>query len=307
MNLQQLEYILALDEHRHFGRAAEHCNVSQPTLSTMVQKLEDELGSKIFERSRSAITPTAVGQRILEQASVILRQTALLNEIVLNETTSLSGRLRMAILPTIAPYLLPRLSPLLQESLPELSISFGEMLTEECLEALQSGQIDMAIIASKDFPELNTHELYFEEFFGYISPKLPLYKESSIRSSEVDIEHLWLLDEGHCFRDQLFKFCQLRRSLKPRLNYRRGSLQTFINMVEHGQGMTFIPELCRLTLSQEHQHLVRPFSLPRPCRGIYLVTRLDYARQALVNELVRLVRQAVPTQMHTLQAGQHLV
>lgn len=307
MNLQQLEYILALDEYRHFGRAAEHCNVSQPTLSTMVQKLEDELGSKIFERNRAAITPTTVGRRILDQAAIILRQTALLSEIVHDETTSLGGSLSMGILPTVAPYLLPRLSPLLSKELPELSISFGEMLTEECVEALQTGQIDMAIIALDEFPELKTSELYFEEFFGYVSSTLPIYQEQTIRSSEVDIEQLWLLDEGHCFRDQLLKFCHLRQALKPRYSYRKGSLQTFIHMVEHGQGMTFIPELCKEMIAPEHQQYVRPFSLPRPCRGIYLATRKDYARQTLAEALIKLVRQAVPERMHRLQAGQHLV
>lgn len=306
MNLQQLEYIIALNEQRHFGRAAEQCDISQPTLSTMVQKLEEELGVKIFDRSRGAIAPTPVGTRILEQAAVILRQAAILGEIVLDETSHLGGRITIGLLPTIAPYLLPILSPILQQALPELEISFVEMLTSECIEALHSGQIDMAIVASEQLEGLKTTTMYYEEFLGYVAHTLPMHKERHIRTSEVDPSQLWLLDEGHCFRDQLLRFCQLRRDIKPQLSYRKGSLQTFMHMVERGMGMTFIPELSLETLTSQQRDLVRPFAMPRPCRPIVLCTRPDYARRALVDKIIELTLSAIPVRMHHLQPGQHL-
>lgn len=307
MNLQQLEYIIALNEHRHFGRAAEHCNVSQPTLSTMIQRLEEELGVKIFERTRTSVAPTPVGVRLVAQAGVILRQTAILHEIVSDESDNISGSISIGVLPTIAPYLLPRLSPVLRQRLPNLQISFAEMKTHECIDALNNGHIEMAIIASDGFDGIRTQPLYYEEFFGYVSPQLPLYQSPTIRSSEVDPLSLWLLDEGHCFRDQLMRFCQLRRDSQPLHSYRRGSLETFMRMVERGEGMTFIPELCLEMLSQEHRALVRPFSIPRPSRCITLCCRDDYARAALFSELKQAVLSSVPEPMHRLRTGQHLV
>ncbi len=307
MNLQQLEYILALDEHRHFGRAAEHCDVSQPTLSTMVQKLEDELGVKIFERTRGSIAPTPVGERLLAQAAIILRQASILQEIVLDESSNLAGSLSIGILPTIAPYLLPRLSPVLRSALPDLKISFADMKTSECIEALRGGHLDMAIVASEGFDGVRTEAVCYEEFYGYVSEGLPLHAEKAIRSSEVDPLTLWLLDEGHCFRDQLMRFCQLRRSSHPLHSYRKGSLETFMHMVERGEGMTFIPELSLDTLSERHRGLVRPFALPRPCRAITLCSRDDYARTALFAQVGACIKQAVPEKMHRIQPGQHLV
>lgn len=308
MNLQQLEYIIALDQYRHFGKAAEHCNVSQPTLSTMIQKLEDELGAKLFDRSHQPIRPTPVGIKVLAQASIILRQTSILSEIVQDEEESLAGSITLGVLPTIAPYLLPRLIPILLKELPDLQINFVEKLTSECLMALESGQMDLAIIASEPpSSALSFTPLFYEEFFGYVSREEPLFAQPSIRSSEVDASRLWLLDEGHCFRDQLTRFCELRRSINPQHQYRSGSLNTFMNMVEGGYGMTFIPELCVQTLSSELQELVRPFTMPRPVRLINLTKRGDFGRVRMHSTLVECIRQAVPKTMHQLKAGQSLI
>lgn len=307
MNIQQIEYIVALDEHRHFGRASEHCDVSQPTLSTMVQKLEEELGVRLFERSRSAIIPTAVGRLIIDQGRSIIDEIRRLKEIAEDAQASISGSVTIALLPTIAPYLLPRLSPIIAEALPDLQINFAEMITSECIEALHSGEVDMAIIASEGFEGMRSEPLYYEEFYGYVSRTNPIYHEEIIRSSQVDPDQLWLLDEGHCFRDQLMRFCQLRRSVHAKLSYRRGSLQTFMHMVERGQGMTFIPALSLETIHEEYRDLVRPFAIPRPCRGISLCMRSHYARIGLVDKLIALIRQSVPAEMLTLQRTNQLV
>lgn len=308
MNLQQLEYIIALEKHRHFGKAAEHCNVSQPTLSTMIQKLEEELGAKLFDRSHQPIRPTAVGLKVLAQACVILRQASVLTEIVLDESDSLTGKISLGILPTIAPYLLPRLIPILLKRLPDLQISFEERLTSECLEGLGSGTLDLAIIASEPpSQDISSTPLYYEEFFGYVSRQEALFAQPNIRSSEVDPSRLWLLDEGHCFRDQLTRFCQLRRSVNPQHQYYRGSLNTFMNMVEGGYGMTFIPELAVSTLSQDHKDLVRPFTIPRPTRLINLSNRVDFARGRIHDILIECIQQAVPKEMHQLKSVQSLI
>lgn len=308
MNLQQLEYIVSLGQHRHFGKAAEHCSITQPTLSTMLQKLEDELGVKIFDRSRQAIQPTPVGHKILAQAAVILRQVEIMREIITNESNALSGHLTIGVLPTIAPYLLPRLIPILERKLSKLSITFVELITSACLEHLRSDEIDVALIASlSEAEDLTDAPLYYEEFIAYISEREPLYEQQVLRSSEVDPTHLWLLDEGHCFRNQLLKFCALRGNKPRRLDYNRGSLETFMHMVERGSGITFIPELCMLSLDQSRRRFARPFTIPRPARQINLCTRADFVRTKLKEVLMECILEAVPEEMHQLRVGQTLV
>ncbi len=307
MNLQQLEYIIALNEHRHFGRAAEACDVAQPSLSTMIQKLEDELGTKIFDRSKQPITPTDTGVRILKQAAVILRHTELLRDIVIDEEQSLGGEIKLGILPTIAPYLIPRIIPLLNKHLPNLKINFIELTTSRCLESLEMAEIDMALIASS--PErstLTSNILFYEEFFAYVARNHKLFKEEHIRSSQVDTEHLWLLDEGHCFRDQLLRFCELRRATPHLYHYERGSLETFMHLVEQGNGLTFIPELAIDLLADKNRELVRPFTIPRPTRAIHLVLRKDCIRHKLYEELCKLITSSVPERMHSLDLEQKL-
>lgn len=309
MNLQQLEYIQALDKHRHFGKAADACKVTQPTLSTMIQKLEDELGVKIFDRSHQPIVPTPVGRRILDQAGVILMQAAQMHQVILEEAEAVTGTLRLAVLPTIAPYLLPRIMPLLEQEVPELKITFIEMKTSECIEALTLGEVDMALIASRPGVEqLTEHILYYEEFMGYVPRSSELFAEEHIRSSElVGKRHLWLLDEGHCFRDQLTKFCHLKYDPRQQLNYSRGSLETFMHFVEQGQGVTFIPELAVEQLDAARRELVRSFALPRPTRGVTLVTHREFVRHRLVSAIEGIITRSVPQAMLRLRSGQDLV
>lgn len=308
MNIQQLEYIQALDKFRHFGRAADYCQVTQPTLSTMIQKLEDELGVKIFDRSHQPIIPTAVGRRILDQAAVILLQVAQVKEVIREEQEALSGSLRLGVLPTVAPYLLPLVLPLLRKQLPDLKITITELKTSECVAALLSGQIDVALTASASKDELLIDRpLYYEEFLGYVPRKSELFDEKYVHSAEVGRYQLWLLDEGHCFRDQLVKFCHLKNAPSQRVTYSRGSLETFMHFVEQGNGVTFVPELAVKTLTPERRAFVRPFALPRPARCVTLVHHRDYVRHAVIERLTEVIQRAVPAEMLRLRTGQDLV
>lgn len=309
MNLQQLEYIIALNKHRHFGRAAESCDVSQPTLSTMIQKLEEELGVRLFDRSRAAVQPTSVGLRVVEQAERIMHQTAMLNDIVKNESSSISGTINISVIPTIAPYLIPILAPALAEHLPDLQVNFHEFVTNDSLTALRERSVDIAIVAeNEETRRYQLTPLYFEEFFGYVARNEALFAETSIRSSQVQPERLWLLDEGHCFRDQLLRFCQLKRNSAPKHAYRQGSLETFMHMVERGNGITFIPELALNYITCEsNKELVRPFAIPRPCRSVALCTLEDYARTTLVAKITELIHSIVPKSMHKMKPTQQLM
>lgn len=308
MNLQQLEYILAVDELRHFAKAAEYCNVTQPTLSAMIQKLEDELNAKLFDRTTQPVQPTLTGKKVIEQARIALRQTNLIKDIVKEEVLSLSGVFRIGVLPTIAPYLLPRFFPGILEEHNSLDIRVTELKTQNCLEALKAGDIEAALIAGPaDGDNFHSIPLYYESFLGYVSKRDALFKKEMIRSSEISGEQLWLLDEGHCFRDQLMRFCQLESAQSCQIAYKLGSMETFMRMVESGKGITFIPELAVLQLSEEQKRLVRPFAMPRPTRRIYMVTRTDFIRHTLLNMLTEKIKASIPKEMLTLQNGQKVV
>ena len=300
MTIQQLEYILAVDQFRHFARAAEYCRVTQPTLSAMIQKLEEELGVKLFDRTVQPVCPTAIGEKIIDQARVILAQTAQVKEIISEEKQSLAGVFRLGVLPTIAPYLLPRFFPQLMEKHPELDIRVTEMKTQDIQQALHAGELDAAIIASKlEDTFLKEETLFYETFFGYVSCKEPLFKHEMIRTSDITGERLWLLDEGHCFRDQLVKVNQMA--------YHLGSMETFMRMVESGKGITFIPELAVSQLTEEQKKLVRPFAIPRPTRQIVLATSRDFIRHSLLNVLKEEILAAIPKEMQSLQSIQYLL
>lgn len=308
MTIQQLEYILAVDQFRHFAKAAEYCHITQPTLSAMIQKLEDELGVKLFDRTMQPVCPTIVGQKVIAQARIILEQTSKVKEIISEEKGALTGRFRLAVLPTIAPYLLPRFFPQLLEKYPELDIQVMEMKTQDIQQALHKGEIDAAILATKqDDNTLQEIPLFYEQFFGYVSRKEPLFKHELIRTSDITGERLWLLDEGHCFRDQLMRFCQMEAVKVHQMAYRLGSMETFMHMVENGKGITFIPELAVMQLSKEQQEMVRPFAIPRPTRQIVLVTSKNFIRHRLLQVLKEEIQAAVPKEMLALQAIQCIV
>lgn len=308
MTLQQLEYVLAIDTYRHFAKAADHCNVTQPTLSMMVQKLEDELSVKIFDRSVQPVQPTFAGQKIVEQARKILYEASLIKDIVNEEEHSLKGTFKLAVLPTIAPFLLPRFFPQMRVKYPELNLQVFEMQTHVCLAKLAAGEIDAAILAtSEDDKSLKSEVLYYEQFFGYVSRNEAIYKNDMIRTSDVNGERLWLLDEGHCFRDQLMRFCQMESVKNTQAAYRLGSLETFMRIVEVGMGMTFIPELAVLQLNDKQKDLVRPFAIPRPTRAITLTTRTDFIRNAIADLLKETIQKAVPEDMLTLHATEKIV
>ncbi len=308
MTIQQLEYILAVDQFRHFAKAAEYCRVTQPTLSAMIQKLEDELGVKLFDRAMQPVCPTRVGEKVIAQARAVLVQASQVKEIISEEKRSLSGTFRLAVLPTIAPYLLPRFFPQLMEKYPELDVRVTEMKTKDIRQALRDGEIDAAILASLlEDAALSEEILFYEQFYGYVSRKEPLFKHDVIRTSDITGERLWLLDEGHCFRDQLVRFCQMKAVKLHQMAYHLGSMETFMRMVESGKGITFVPELAVSQLSNEQKELVRPFAIPRPTRPIVLTTNKDFIRGSLLSVLKDEIRAAVPKEMLSLQAVQCLV
>ena len=309
MTLQQLEYILAVARHGHFGRAADACNVTQPTLSAMIGKLEEEIGAKLFDRNRQPICPTPVGEKIVLRAREVLSQAESIKDIVKEELQSLGGTFRLGILPTIAPYLLPRFFPQLMKKYPALDIRVQEMKTHQIKSALLQGDIDAGILASIDgLEDYAQTSLFYEKYMGYVSREDSLYKKEVIRTADVASSgQLWLLDEGHCFRDQMVRFCQMKSSQTSQLAYNLGSMETFMRMVENGMGITFIPELAAMQLGESQKELVRPFAIPVPTRQLILITNRNFIRQTLLDVLVKEIQASVPKAMWKLGAGQVLV
>ena len=309
MTLQQLEYILAVERYRHFGRAAEACNVTQPTLSAMIGKLEEELNAKLFDRNRQPICPTPVGEQVLRQAKEVLAQADSIKDIVEEEKHSLNGTFRVGILPTIAPYLLPRFFPQLMKKYPTLDIRVREMKTHEIKEALLQGDIDAGILAQiEGLEEYEQTHLFYEKYEGYVSREDALFAKETLRTSDVaSSRDLWLLDEGHCFRDQMVRFCQMKSSQTSQLAYNLGSMETFMRMVESGKGITFIPELAVMQLSGEQKELVRPFAIPVPTRQLILITHKDFIRQSVLDVIFKEIQASVPKDMLKLKGGQVLV
>lgn len=308
MTLQQLEYILAVNQFRHFAKAAEYCRVTQPTLSAMIQKLEEELDTRIFDRSQQPVCPTPVGIHIIEQAQNILVQANRIKNIIEEEKHSLTGTFKLGILPTVAPYLLPRFFPQLMKKYPDLDIRVVEMKTNDIKKALQTGEIDAGIVASlAGMEELQQTPLFYEQFFAYVSREDALFNNEVIRTSDLNGEQLWLLDEGHCFRDQLVRFCQMKSARASQLTYHLGSMETFMRMVESGKGVTFIPELAVLQLGDAQKELVRSFAIPCPTRQVVLLTNKNFIRHTLLEVLVKEIKLSVPKEMLSLKATQAVV
>ena len=298
MTLQQLEYIVAVYRTRHFVKAAEACGVTQPTLSAMIQKLEAELDVKLFERSSQQVIPTAIGKVVVEQAWKVLNRARKLKDIVAEEKKSLMGTFRLGILPTIAPYLLPRFFPSLMRENPSLDIRVVEMKTAEIRRAIDRGEIDAAVMVDTgDLDDYVLTTLFYEQFLAYVSPSDQLSAKKSIKTSDLSNEFLWLLDEGHCFRDQLVKFCQLKAAKTSQSAYSLGSIETFMRIVENGQGVTFIPELASMQLTSTQKALVRPFAIPIPTREVVMATSKSFVRQSLIDMIAGQIRKSVPEKM----------
>jgi len=296
MTLQQLEYVLALEKTRHFVRAAEMCGVTQPTLSAMIQKLEDELDCKIFDRSRQPIEVTEIGNSIIQQAQVIIYQSNQLKETVKSEKDNLSGTLNLAVIPTIAPYLLPHFIAKFKSLYPEITLKVNEMHTSTIIEKLRVAEIDMAILSTPlDDPKILEVPLYYERFVAYISPNEPIYSRTEMSATDMPLDKLWVLEEGHCLRNQIFNFCVE----KPVQNstYEAGSIGTLVRIVDVNGGYTVIPELHVDLLSEEQKKNLREIVKPEATREISVVIRHDFVREGILNAVAECIKEIIPSHM----------
>ncbi len=297
MTFIQLEYIVAVDTYRHFATAAAHCFITQPTLSMQVQKLEKELGLKIFDRSKQPVIPTETGREIICQARKILSERLLVDEIVQTKKGILTGELRIGIIPTLAPYLLPLFIPGFTTKYPQIKLIVNELTTELVITRLREARIDAGILVTP-LQENGIREqvLFYEELLVYVSRKNAAYKKTYMLAQDIDPGKLWLLEEGHCFRSQIVRLCELRKASKEgsHFEYEAGSLETLRRMVELNDGITILPELAATDLSGRQQQLIRHFKRPAPMREVSLVVHRDFVKQRLVAALKEEILRSIP-------------
>ncbi len=298
MNLQQLEYIIAVDNHRHFAKAAEKNFVTQPTLSMMIQKLEEELGIKIFDRSKQPVIPTSEGEEIIKRAKTIIAHVNFLKEYIRERKDEITGEFRLGIIPTLAPYLLPLFLNTFHKKHPALKIIVKEMITDEIIVKLKKGELDIGILATPIKEKgLEEYPMFYEEFMAYASKEEMLSKKKYLLPKEIDIHHLWLLEEGHCLRNQIFNLCELKKMDSKMLNYEAGSIETLINLVDHNHGITIIPKLAQMNLNPLQQKNIREFAPPKPVREISLVVIDSFPRKKLLEYLKEEIINSVPSEM----------
>ncbi|TDG37611.1 hydrogen peroxide-inducible genes activator [Pedobacter changchengzhani] len=299
MTLVQLEYIVAVDTYRNFVQAAEKCFVTQPTLSMQVQKLEELLSVKIFDRSRQPVTPTEIGLEIIAQARIILQESGKIHELINNQQQDVVGELRIGVIPTIAPYLLPAVISAMLKNYPDLKLLIWEYTTEDIVHHLKTGVLDCGILATPLIDaSINEMPLYYENFVSYISKSSKLYKKKAIDADDLDDENIWLLNEGHCMRNQVLNICRSTKNNRMQgLEYNTGSVETLVRMVDLNGGATLLPELAIADLSAKQIGKIRTFKSPEPVREISLVTHKNFIKKRMLNALKEEILNIIPKNM----------
>ena len=291
MNLQQLEYIVALDIHRNHVKAAEHCHVTQPTLSMMVKKLEEELGVKIFDKSLP-LKPTASGETVISRARQILQEVKNLKEFIRSEKDTIEGTFRLGVIPTLAPYLLPRFLNSFLEKHPGISFTVTELQTEDLIRQLKTDRLDVAILVTPvEDKEIREIPVFYEPILLYTSENLKYFEQEKVSIKSLTQDNMLLLEEGHCFRSQALNLCSTKgKKSNNQLNYQSGSFETLKAMVDNNYGYTLIPELAANTKSKHVKH----FIAPEPVREVSLAVHQGFVKEALLTKLQQAILKAIP-------------
>lgn len=295
MNIQQLEYIVHVHEEKHFARAAERSFVTQPTLSMMIQKLEDELGVKIFDRSKQPVATTKEGLVIIEMAKRVVYEFKGIKSFTNELTKDFTGDVYVGVIPTLAPYLLPLILKNMSKEFPTVRWHFKELFTSEILIRLKTGTLDFGLLAGPLNDDLiEESELFQEAFYAYFSNQSSHHEKKKFSADDLKIsDQIWLLEEGHCMRHQMMHLCQLQKKQDSFLQYEAGSIQSLVNLVDELGGVTIIPELSIAHLSEIQKKQVKPFVQPIPVRSVALATHVYYPRLKLKNKLAKVLQNSM--------------
>lgn len=298
ITLIQLVYITALDTYRHFATAAEKCFVTQPTLSMQIKKLEDDLGLIIFDRSKQPVVPTEQGKYIIEQARIVLQEASRIETIASEVKQQVSGELRIGLIPTISPFLLPLFAGRFKKAHPNIDLKVEEAITENIEDMLEKDMLDLGIVVT---PLHNSgileKILYYEEMMIYHHPGHPFSDRSIINVDKIDHGDLWLLGDGHCFRNQVVNFCEIKKLEHTRLPYKfeGGSINTLMRIIDREGGYTLIPELAVLESSTKKQ--VKSFAQIKPLREVSLVYTRKYVKTRMIELIAEFIKKSIPEHM----------
>ena len=290
MTITQFRYIIAVDNHRHFARAAEACFVTQPTLSMQIQKLEEELDLLIFDRSKQPIVPTPLGEKILEQARKVLHEAAILEHMSKQIKGTFEGELRLAVIPTVAPSLLPRFLVEFNKAYPKIKLFVEEMKTSDMIAALRKDRIDVGIAATPlEEKGIVENPLYHEPFVAFVPSYHRMAKDKFLLASEINPEELLLLNEGHCFRNSVLSLCNSINLNSEGIHMESGQFDTLVKLADKGMGMTLLPYLTGIDLNDRYKGSVKPIAEPTPTRQVSLI----YSRAQLKLEWIEALGETI--------------
>lgn len=300
--LTQLEYVLAVEKHRHFGKAAQSCHISQPTLSQQIQKLEDELGVIVFDRIQKPVVPTDEGRRLIEQAKVVVREHQKLVHVARQGSEGVKGEFRLAVIPTVATYLVPLFLRDFAESYPGVELYIEELKTDAIIEELRNDRLDGGILATPLHQQgFKEHPLYYEPFLLYAAKGHPLLKKRRIAPGDLDGSQMWMLKDGNCFKTQVASYCSIdpgQDTVFRHIHFQSGSLDTLCHVVQKNRGYTLIPELLSTWMSPaEFSACTRPFVAPAPTREISFVYRRDHWKLEMIAAIEKSVLGSLPAEV----------
>lgn len=301
MTITQLEYVVAVATYKSFVAAAEKCFVTQPTLSMQIQKLEDELDIKLFDRNKHPIAVTVTGEAVVAQARIALAECEKIRELISNEQNKISGTFRLAVIPTIAPYILPSLLEGYVANFPDVQLKIKEMETQQIILALRNNEIDAGLV-STPFEEASIKEypLFYEPLVAYFSPDEKALSKKLIAADDIALDRIWLLNEGHCMRNQIINLCsdQVEKLQDQKsFRYESSNVETLRKMVDKNKGVTVLPELATHEFNEDEMELVRYFEDPEPVREISLVTNSHFVKLAILQSLMDEIGKIVPEKM----------
>ncbi len=307
VTLVQLEYIVAVDNLKHFARAAEKCFVTQPTLSMQIKKLEDDLGVKIFDRNRQPVLTTDIGCLVVDQARKILGESKKVVDIVKHYKLDISGELNIGIIPTLAPYLLPLFAGRFKKKYPSVILNLGGFVPGELVDKLKSDQLDAAIFVTPyNDDSIKEQPLFYEEMLVYAHAEHPLLKKSRVQFDDIAIPEIWLLSDGHCFRSQVINLCSLhdRPGSELPFNYEGGAIETLVRIIDREGGFTIIPQLAINELSAKQKKNVIPFEGYKPLREVSICYARYFVKRRLVDLMAEEIKAAVPKELLNRDRGE---
>ena len=306
ITLTQLEYIVAVDEYRHFATSADKCFVTQPTLSMQIKKLEDDLGVIIFDRSRQPVVPTDIGYKMIEQARTVLASTQRIKEIINEEKQEVAGTLKIGIIPTLAPYLLPIFIGDYIRRYPGVQVEVEELVSEEIIKRLKKDMLDVGIFVTPFHDEkIVERPVFYEEMLVYAHPDHELLKKKDVEIQDIATPEIWMLGDGHCFRDQVVNLCDMHETQHKNLpfEFESNSLETLMKIVDREGGFTLIPELATQDMTEEKKKQVRSFTTYTPLREVSVIYSRHYAKQRLIDLLCEDIKRVVPPRMLKKERG----